>query len=830
MRRLQLTYFRRILFAVGSTQVFALLAFAAPAIRNLQYNLPQVPRYEKFELTFTLDTVAQNPYFPYDPSPPAGILPEIGVSADAQFTPDNWQTIYTIPAFYYQDFEHEFRSGTEWIYPTQHFCWKVRFSPHKEGTWQFRVVARDRTGISLSPVQSFAVVPSANKGFIWVSRRDPRYFEYGDGTYFPALGYNMNFDLVSWRNPLLDNQENFQVMQQNGIQLIRIWLSQWGIFGSEWNPWSAQDPALHGQYLPYTGITFEEALPESEVSMKIDAKENPCMFIGLWKARPAVKPNTEYRVRVLLKTKGISDPRFPGQPYGFVAKTGGWLWGNGSECNNPGTGSLVTPYLAGDTPGWQILEGKIESGASEFLPNFYLVLENVSAGAAYIDHVWIEEKRDNGEYGPNIVAKPWMAHHLYFEQRNSYAFDRLLELAKTYGIYFRVVLHEKNDRLLSAFDYSGQPAKPDQNWFYGNYVETTKVRWLLQAFWRYAQARWGYAPQIHSWELLNEGDPWNSRHYTLAEEFGRYMHCQVFGETAAVSDPGRCSQENPNAHLVSTSFWHSFPKEEFWANSSYANIDFADVHEYIPEDRSAEYSDTAFATASLSEEFGARQPRGAGKPLIRGETGFVTTGSGLPSTKLLQDVQGLWLHNFIWGGINPGGMIESYWFYDAHIRNRQAGLDHRKQFGPFYRFILDIPLNNGQYQDTQAAVSNSQIRAWGQKDLLNGKAHLWIQNRNHTWVNVVDGWSIQPESGTVSVAGFKPGSVFLVEWWDTWTSDPNGHVFLSELVQADVNGSITLTVKNLVSDVAARVAAIGSEQSRPRHSPARLPGGSGRTR
>jgi len=749
---------------------------------------------------------------------------------EGQFTPDNWHTIYTIPAFYYQNFAYDIRSGAEWLYPTADFFWKVRFSPHKEGIWQYRVVARDRTGSSVSPVQSFTVLRSTSKGFIRVSPRDARYFEHDDGTYFPALGYNMNFDLISWRNPLLDNLENFQVMQQNGIQLIRIWLSQWSIFGSEWNPWSAQDPALHGQYLPYTGITFEEAAPGSEVSMKIEAKENACMFIGLWKARPAVKRNTDYRVRVRLKTKGIAGPRFPGLPYGFVAKTGDWLWGNGTECNNPGSGSLVTPHLAADTPDWQILEGTLSSGEDDFLPNFYLVLENVTAGVAYVDYVWIEERRDNGEYGPNIVAKPWMAHHQYFEQRNSYAFDRLLESAKIYGIYFKVVLHEKNDRLLSGFDYLGRPVKPDENWFYGNYAEVTKVRWLLQAFWRYAQARWGYAPQIHSWELLNEGDPWNDRHYALAEEFGKYMHCLVFGETVSVSGPGRCSQENPNAHMVSTSFWHSFPKEQFWASSSYANVDFADVHEYVSEDRSTEYCDTALATALLSEEFGAKQPGGAGKPLIRGETGFVATGSGLPSTKILRDVQGLWLHNFIWGGINPGGMIESYWFYDTHIRNRLAGFDHRPQFGPFHRFIRDIPLNNGHYQDAKAAVSNSQIRAWGQKDLVNGKAHLWIQNRNHTWVDVVDGWSAKPESGTVSLAGFKPGGVFLVEWWDTWTSDPNGQVFLSELVQADANGSITLTVRELMSDVAVRIAATGSGQIRPQHSPARLPSGIGRRR
>ena len=95
----------------------------------------------------------------------------------------------------------------------------------------------------------------------------------------------------------------------------------------------------------------------------------------------------------------------------------------------------------------------------------------------------------------------------------------------------------------------------------------TKTRWLQMAWWRYVQARWGYSPNIHSWELLNEGDPASSAHYQLADELGRSMR-----------------QYAPNHHLVSTSFWHSFPRDAFWANREYPNVDFADIHRYVDED------------------------------------------------------------------------------------------------------------------------------------------------------------------------------------------------------------------------------------------------------
>ena len=189
----------------------------------------KIPRYEKLELTFQLQTVAQNLQFPYDPAPPPGLEPGLGVSVDAQFSPDNWQTVFIQPAFYYQDFESETKRGGPWLYPTANFSWKVRFTPNQPGDWQFKLVAQDASGKSESDTFTFTVTPSEHKGFIKVSQNDPRYFEYEDGSYFPALGYN--FELPA-------SEETFQTMADNGLQLIRTWLpSQFSIFGSAWSPW-----------------------------------------------------------------------------------------------------------------------------------------------------------------------------------------------------------------------------------------------------------------------------------------------------------------------------------------------------------------------------------------------------------------------------------------------------------------------------------------------------------------------------------------------------------------------------------------------------------------
>lgn len=782
-------------------------ALAGPAIHDITVNQSIVPRYEKFEITFQVDTSAANLQMPYDASAPAGIPAGWGVSVDGLFSPDGWVTTYRQPAFYYQDFDSQLKDGQSWFYPTNNTSWKVRFAPDRTGIWQFKLAAEDSSGRYESPIQSFTVTESTSRGFVRVSQTDHRYFEYSDGSYFPGLGYNMNYNHVGWINPVEGNRQNFEIMGQNGIQLVRVWLSQWSIYGSAWNPWNAIDPALNSRYIPYEGLTTEVTNTGSDASMRINAAR-PCMFLGWGQARPAVKRNTDYRVRILYQTRDIAGPRVAGQPYGLVAKTGGWLWGSGTNCMDSGTGTTVTPYQAGGTSGWQVLEGQWNSGGNDFLPYFYLVMENISQGAAWIDKVWIEEDL-GGSYGPNILSKPWMSQDLYMEQRNSYAFDQMLELAEQTGIYLRLVIHEKNEFLGQRFDFEGNripddplcsdadpgnnPVKcPGNTWFYGNNRQMTRTRWLQQAWWRYLQARWGYSTHIHSWELLNEGDPASTQHYTMADEFGRYMH-----------------QFTPNDHMVSTSFWHSFPSDAFWANPEYSSVDFADVHQYVNES-SAEFEDTAQITYDLSMQRGANQPGGAGKPVLRGETGFIVTGTETGTALFDADLTGVWLHNFIWGGINPGGLIESYWYENFHIYRQRANgsyiFDHRNEYGAYANFIRDIPLNNGHYQDAAAQVSQSGLRAWGQKDLVNGRAHLWIQNTGHTWQAAANGTVPPPLSGSITLSGFLPDQAYRVEWWNPYpASGGASQVIRIEYVNTDSSGRLELSVSGLQTDVAVKV-------------------------
>lgn len=818
------------------------------------YPSSKIPNFEMFELTFQVNhDGAINPYLPYIETPPPGGENDLGISVDAFFTPDNWITVYNQPAFYHQEFEDRVKEGREWFYPTGRAAWKVRFTPDRAGQWQVKLTARDAGGVVETNALTFEVVSSNSHGFLRVSRVDPRYFEYDDGTYFPALGFNLNYRNLDWINPQISNEKTFRVMGENGIQLARTWISQWSIFGSAWGKWYSHNRAHNDQepemglahpgdakLLNYPDVDPPEAVPGSDVYLWLNFDQtvfsdgnqwnfSPCRVFG-WRAAPIpLLRNTDYRIRVRYQEQALEGPGVPGEPYGFAVKTGGWLWNEedtSKRCYSPGTGTVLAAtyqtketdpwqnYPDPENPSWRILEGTFDSGNRDFLDNLYLTIENVrstdsdaSAGHVFIDSVWIEEDLGDRKFGPNLVYKPITSAHKTINQRDAYALDKVLALAKLNHIHIKAVVLEKNDYIFRILNFDGSKSRiRNTENFWGNGRETggkTMVRYLQEAWWRYLQARWGYSPNIHSWELVNEGPPGpaDNGHWILADEFGKFMHCEVFS-VAAGSD---CKYDHPNDHMVTTSFWGGVYPYHFWKNTSgdYPDLDYVDIHKYAEEDSSG-FIDSALFTQQLSMLRGAEQPGGVGKPVMRGEVAWKFSGEE-PFRQNLDG--GVWLHNFIWAGINSGGLIEHIFVGGSFTEQiyRQDGstvvFDHRPEFKNYYLFIKDIPLNNGKYQDVDAQVSNPQLRVLGQKDQTNGRAHLWVQNKNHTWKNVVGKTNIPGISGSIIINGFPTNLIFNVEYWDT----AEGELTLTGSITSNSNGEIEIKVENLRTDLALRI-------------------------
>jgi len=565
-------------------------ARAAPAalrISGIQANASSVGLYEKFELTFSVEgSVATNPYFPYDPSPPNGVPARVGITVEGLFTPDNWQTVLIQPGFLYQAYERRCifdgrpvdpcpPNGEEWLYPQGNPVWKVRFAPQQLGTWRYRLRVTDASGTVESQEGTFDVRPSTlphNHGFIRISQRDPGYFEYSDGAPFIGVGHGEGFS--GWRFTY-DADDTLRRLERGRVNLIRMWMSGSNIYMAPWSPWHSHHLPGEGGYFNAVSLTYAEYYGNNRFSLRlwdyndpqIENRRNPCMFQGFTN-NVAVKPNTTYQLSVRLKAVNVSGPRIAGHDYGFIVRKAGWL---GDTCWNPVENSkspgrrLLNTYVK-STNGWTTVTSTFTTGANEyFLDNLYLILENTTGGDVYVDEVSIRELVNGSPSGAEVLRKNRFAYHLYFDQQPSWQWDYLFQRAEQGEVTIRPVVLEKNDWIANHLDQNGNSVGGyydlDNNRFYA--APNTAVRRYHEYFWRYLIARWGYSRAVHSWELMNEGDPYNGNHYAMADAFGRFMH-----------------QHDPHQHLVTTSFWHSFPQIEFWANPQYSGVDYADIHEY----------------------------------------------------------------------------------------------------------------------------------------------------------------------------------------------------------------------------------------------------------
>lgn len=160
-------------------------ALSAPIIGSLSDNTSSypngvVPKYEKYELTFSISGVGTaftdyNPFNPNITSLGSEYYNKRGILVDGVLTAPNGTTI-THPAFWYD-------SGV----------WKLRFAPTMAGTWKVKITAKDSSGTATSPERTFQVTDQTNNpGFVRVNQKDKRFFEFSNGTPFHPIGCDIS--------------------------------------------------------------------------------------------------------------------------------------------------------------------------------------------------------------------------------------------------------------------------------------------------------------------------------------------------------------------------------------------------------------------------------------------------------------------------------------------------------------------------------------------------------------------------------------------------------------------------------------------------------------
>ncbi len=224
-------------------------------VRNLALPPGPVGRYERFEATFELTRHFANPFDPRE------------VSVHGVFTTPAGDVV-RVPGFIYQEYMRRLTPAGEDLRPVGAAVWKVRYAPMETGRHAFRltVVAGggtfDKLGAAVpSPSRgggekgdggdrlvtrdrAFDVVPSDSPGFVRVSRRDPRCFEFDNGRPFFPIGHNVRSPndprcsfVLGW--PVSPDEGTYtydRILERRaagGENFIEIWMASWWV-GLEW--------------------------------------------------------------------------------------------------------------------------------------------------------------------------------------------------------------------------------------------------------------------------------------------------------------------------------------------------------------------------------------------------------------------------------------------------------------------------------------------------------------------------------------------------------------------------------------------------------------------
>lgn len=742
------------------------------AVTELAENTNVVERWEPIEITFNVtNSAATHPHSPFQTNPPPGLAWVDGITVDGLFTPDNWLTVYRRPGFLWQPYARALKDNEEWLYPTNSPRWCVRFAPPHTGHWQYRIEVQEARGMAVSATRAFSVVQPTNPnnhGPVRVAAADTRYFEFADGTPFLGSGHGLGFSDERYS---FDAAAKFDTMGAGNQNFFRWWISG-HLRGSAWQPWASRTLSYEGT-VPPTGLSLESSFGDGLAAWKLDA-DNPILFQGFMSGHAGLIPGRTYRVRVRWRTDNVTGPTNPAYPFGVCVKFVGW-----PEPGRTHTLPALVAHVNGDTP-WHVIAATF-TASGNLLPNLALILENTTGGRAFVDEVAVEESLGGGLYGPNLLRSPSANQHTTFDPRRAAGLEHILREANQRGLYFKLVISEKQEFLLNKLSPVGLP-DPHGNHF--NRGAGSPTRLLHEFYWRHLSARYGAFRSVHSWELVNEEAPSPGEHFEL---------------TAYAAQQANL---DGNPHLVSTSTWASLATNA-WKNPASAAIHYADFHCYVRATGWIEPKDVlANDSARFFNEYDlAARDAAFGKPVTWGEVGIDGTGAGSDDEELLlaKDSQGVWLHKMIWARCGPGGVYPLYWWTDNIFKHNLHRL-----YGNWHRFMAGIPLTNGRYVDAAANSSTPRIRVFGQKDMTAGRAHLWIDNTNHTWRAVVDGRSWSAQAATVSLAMGLPNAAYQLTWFNTSTGLP----VTNETRVANSAGTLQFSVTNLLTDIALKIERV----------------------
>jgi|GEM_PF-1249020 len=787
-------------------------------VRVIKPGAASVRKYEKFEADFDIDTVAENNFYVYDTNAPYPLERSKGVNVSALVEQPDGKVVEQ-PMFF-----RTLISKVNGVYiNTTTKVWTVRLTPRMLGVHKFKIKIVDGLGTNITSVNmgQFVGVASNDKGFVKVSSADTRYFEHETGEQFWPVG------------PLNANQTT----NPSGLNFERIWFGGYGIYSSNWAHWissaSGHGNEGWGSYLQTGKDSTGKKISygDSEVSyylhtgagtgisgntkdgyyIRISGTEDET-FAGV------LEVGREYQMSMRVKTEGFNGAKFNSalSNYGFTLKVVDPPAGDWAQMQDP---SIMKPYFASSknafTPintntDWHTVVVKFT--ATKTSNSMFLVLDNMATGKVFIDNMSIRPVTNSG-LGAEIVRQSKASSYEYIEDRPAADIDFMLDQAKQKDLYYKFVVHDKNDKFAELIDLPTNEFtfNATGDWRYYN---STRVKWLLKNWYRYIAARWGYSTNVQSWELNNEGPPHVDEHFKAADDFGAFM-----------------KKTNIYPQMVTTSGWCCAMSDSlskgYW--NTYRNIDFVDVHQYTDHEpwhilvqsvintlsqknndlKLAMLRDTGYAgIAGGYSAWTARTVNGVDKPFMWSESGMYYPNDGAEKTFLTNTNSGVWYRNLLWAQLSPGGMTSSGYWFSEHFKP----INVAKYSSIFSKFVSNLEFNKGGYIDSLANSStkivvsgktytgadlrkmDKEIYAVAQNNLNTGKGYVWIQNAKSNWYNEMQKVSPPVLGASIEISGLTPGS-YKVDEYDTTTGAVN-----TTTKSVTSGGNLLIAVANLNTD------------------------------
>jgi hypothetical protein len=650
--------------------------------------------------------------------------------------------ITEVPAFYYQEYSRSLTENGEALSPQGSPYWKVRFTPTEVGEYAFYAKLANGGQTETTDSFRFNVTSSSSRGFVRLSENDPRFFQFDDDSSFFFVGHD-----VCWSGSrgTFDYDEWFESMNQNGETITRIWMAPW-VFGIEWKELGTHDLA-EAWRLDYVLKLAEEKGIYVLLCFMNHGQLQSSGDTGQWSSNPYNTANngplekpedfwTNNEAIDLFKRR----LRYIVSRWGYSTSILAWELWNEVE--------LTDNYDFETVAEWH---NQMADFLRQLDPHSHLVTTSSDSNFGdeeYIDFLTVHR------YGPTgFLDIGGTVHNMISELIDQYQKPVLLSEFGADWRWFGDSYTTKDTEGIQIHNgvwssvHSGSAASA-MLWWWDNYIHPNNLYYHFKALSSYLE---GIRPDEAGFRQLE----------------------------ARLVSPGEVAVEDLCDVTVYPSLGWARPEANLFEVDMYGNIgNLSRLSAYVQGRYHPELRNNPVFIVNLTYSgeavFHVNSVASAGAVLNVYIDGSLNKTVSLPDRDGENDGSAN-EYNLDVAVQVPAGRHE--------IRLDNAGNDW---------FTIDY------VRFTRAALKLGKARIIG---LTNDTfAIVWIQNKDHTWWNVVNKVPIDAvESVNFELLGFRDGE-YAVEWWNTYT----GEIIRRDTVQA-ANGKILLTIERLEKDIAIKL-------------------------